>query len=76
MSNYNRKRYYTSNTNKGELTSDLYREIFELRQTVKDLVDERERLRGSLALFEAENARLEKLYNGIYDYVRSIEGGL
>ena len=76
VTNYNARRRYTPNKNKGELTSDLYREIFELRETVKNFEAERDRLRGSLAIFEAEIARLEKLYNGIYDYVRSIEGGM
>ncbi len=76
MTNYNARRRYTPNVNKAERTSDLYNEIFELRKQVKELTAERDRLRGSLAVFEAEIARLEKLYNGIYDYVRSIEGGI
>lgn len=76
MTNYNRNRYYTKNKSNGELTSDLYNEIFELRKKVEELTEERERLRGSLALYEAELAVMTKRYNDAYNYVRSIEGGI
>lgn len=62
MTNYNRKRYYTSNGN-AESNSRLVHEVLELRQTVKDLEFERERLRGSLLLFEAELAQLQEWHD-------------
>lgn len=74
MTNYNARRRYTPNTNKAERTSDLYREIFELREAVKTLEAERDRLRGSLALFEAELARLEKWYEGACLEIKRITG--
>lgn len=76
MTNYNAKRRYTPNVNREQRTSDLYNEIFELRKQVKELTEERDRLRGSLALFEAELARMTKRYEDAYNYVRSIEGGI
>lgn len=76
MTNYNRKRYYAPNTNKAERTGDLYNEIFALRKTVEELTAERDRLRGSLALYEAELARLTKLYNNACLEIQRITGGV
>ena len=75
MTNYNRSRYYTKTVNNGERTADLYNEIFLLRDTVKELTEERERLRGSLALYEAELARLQKWYDGACLEIQRITGG-
>ena len=76
MTNFNARRRYTPNVNRGELTSDLYREIFELRETVKKLEAERDRLRGSMALFEAELARVQKWYDGACLEIQRITGGI
>lgn len=76
MTNYNARRRYTPNSNKAERTGDLYNEIFALRKAVEELTAERDRLRGSVALYEAELAVMTKRYEGAYNYVRSIEGGI
>jgi catechol 2,3-dioxygenase-like lactoylglutathione lyase family enzyme len=76
VTSYNAKRRYTPNVDKAERTSDLYREIFELRQVVKNFEAERDRLRGSLALFEAELAKLQKYYDGACLEIQRITGGI
>ena len=74
--NYNRNRYYTKNKSSGELTSDLYNEIFELRKQLKELTEERDRLRGSVALYEAETARLQYLLDDASKELLRICGGI
>jgi predicted nucleic acid-binding Zn-ribbon protein len=76
VTSYNAKRRYTPNVDKAERTADLYREIFELRETVKKLEAERDRLRGSMALFEAELARVQKWYDGACLEIQRITGGI
>lgn len=74
--NFNARRRYTPNVNQAERTSNLYNQIFELRKKLEELTAERDRLRGSVALYEAELAVMTKRYNDAYNYVRSIEGGI
>jgi predicted nucleic acid-binding Zn-ribbon protein len=74
--NYSRKRYYTKSYNAAESNAQITQELLKLRKQVEELTKERDRLRGSYALLEAELARLHKWYEGACLEIKRITGGV